>query len=114
MYWIKFFGPGKLIGVQVDIEFLGQRNSQLLRSQAYRQHHDIKFFRPGVAGCIDIANQVLAVLTHGLNMRYARFDKANTQIVFSLVIIALKILAEGANVDVKDGRIQPVAAVFFG
>ena len=67
-----------------------------------------------MAGRIDIANQVLAVIAHGLDMRDARFNETHPQIIFGLVVVALEIFAESANVDVKDGGIQTVAAVLFG
>ena len=33
---------------------MGQRNGQLLGPQAYRQHYDIKCFRPGAAGGLGV------------------------------------------------------------
>ncbi len=111
---IKSAGFGKLVVIQINIQFLSQGNGLIPGPETHRQHNNIKAFSLAVAGRIDIANQVFAVFIHGLDMGNARFDKTNAQIVFGLVIIAFKVFTEGADVNVKDCCVQTVAAVLLG
>ncbi len=67
-----------------------------------------------MAGRVDVADDMFSVFIHGLDMGDARLDKANSQIISGMVIIAFKVFAEGSDVDIENGRVQTVVAVLFG
>ena len=91
--------------IQFNVQLFGQRRRAVTDAQPHRKDYNVKFFSNAVALFVDIADEMSSIFIPGFNMRDSRFDKSNTQILFGAVVIPLKILAKGSNINIKNGRI---------
>ena len=106
-------GGRKFGFIQLDADPFGQSNSGLRHLQAYRKHHHVKFFHLQTAGSVHIPNAQISCVAYFVQRMDARLDKTDSGI-FGPVVIFFVILAEGANIHIKNNTIHILPGMFFG
>ena len=100
--------------VQFQTQFFGQGPSFGCGAESHGQHHNVKSLFHAKALFINIADHVHAGLFIRNNIRYPRLYKPNARLILGPVVVSLKVFPVGADIHVKDGRIQAARGVFLG